>query len=403
MAASILKQHSSMFKAGVDARIQSAYEIYEARFGFKPEYIAAAPGRVNLIGEHIDYNDGIVLPMAIERCTVVAGGANQDKSQCNIFSKQLDSKVEFELGGNLTPTPNCWSNYVKGVVAGFQDRNLQVPGFNLVVHSDIPVGAGLSSSAAMEVATATFLEGFIGVSLDLKEKALLCQKAEHDYAGVPCGIMDQFASTFGEENKLVKIDCRNRNVELLPIESNGVSFLVIDSHAEHKLADGEYKQRREECESALAKMGYKSYRDVSTESFEHSKERLSEVEYRRARHVISEIGRTVKAADALIKRDLSQLGELLYSSHASLRDDFEVSCPELDFLVETCQKIGVDGGVLGCRMTGGGFGGSTISLVKTSKLHDVIEQVQTNFEATFGIKPSMFSTRPARGAYLIKM
>ena len=390
-----------MSKVGVNELIESACKTYVSKFGAEPDFVAAAPGRVNLIGEHIDYNDGIVLPLAIERYTVVAGSATADRFHCQVFSEQLQTKVEFVLNDQLKPKPDCWSNYVAGVVSGFRNAKHQVPGFNLIVDSNIPVGAGLSSSAALEVATATFLEGLLGVNLDKKEKALLCQRAEHEFAGVPCGIMDQFASTFGEENRLVKIDCRNGSVELVPIEDNGVSFLVVDSHAKHNLADGEYKTRRAECESALVNLGYKSFRDVSAESFEHSQDRLNEVEKRRARHVVSEIDRTMAAFNAIKNRDLEQLGKLLYASHESLRSDFEVSCPELDFLVNTCQKIGVQGGVYGARLTGGGFGGSTIALVKSDQLLSVVEELQQSFKSQFGVTPDAFSTMPARGAYLM--
>ena len=390
-----------MIKPNLGEQVDDACQHYESKFGAKPDFVAAAPGRVNLIGEHIDYNDGIVLPMAVERYTIVAGAASAGPNRGRLFSNHLQEMIEVELG-NLHPIPNCWANYVTGVIAGFERLGHRAPSFDLVVHSNIPVGAGLSSSAALEVAAATFVEGLTQVALGKRKKALLCQKAEHEFAGVPCGVMDQFASTFGEGNRLVKIDCRDQVVELVPMENEGVSFLVVDTKAKHNLVDGAYQSRRNQCESALAKLGYKSYRDVSIESFERTKDRLDQFERRRARHVLTEIERTSQAVQTLVDRDWQTLGELLYASHESLRDDFEVSCPELDFVVETCQRIGVAGGVLGARMTGGGFGGSTISLVQSSKLSLVADQIQDAFEAEFGVNPGAFSTRPAQGARLVR-
>jgi galactokinase len=275
-------------------------------------------------------------------------------------------------------------------------------GFDAVVESEVPVGGGLSSSAAIEVATATLIEAMTGKTLDPVEKALVCQKAEHEYAGVPCGIMDQFASVMCRADHLMLLDCRSRQIEHIPFNDPNVTVLIINTNVKHELSGGEYAERRGQCEAAARKLGVASLRDATLELLESRRGELAEVEYRRARHAISEIGRTVEAAAAIKAGKWDEVGGLMYASHDSLRDDYEVSCPELDLLVRLARNIGRSGGIIGSRMTGGGFGGCTVSLVETAKVGAVAEDLAQSYQAKTGIEPSIIISRPARGAHVVK-
>ncbi|MRR38259.1 galactokinase, partial [bacterium] len=259
-----------------------------------------------------------------------------------------------------------------------------------------------SSSAALEVATATVLEVMTGHKLDPVEKALLCQKAEHEYAGMPCGIMDQFISVMGRENHLLLLDCRSRETDLVPMTDPSVSILITNTNVKHELTGGEYAARRSQCEQAARALGLKSLRDASLNGLEQGKGRMEELTYRRARHVITEIDRTLRAAKAIRASQWLQAGELMYASHESLRDDYEVSCPELDVVVEIARSIGVAGGVFGCRMTGGGFGGCTVALVKTEQVDEISGRIAREYEHRVKIKPTLFVSRPAAGATVLQ-
>ena len=370
---------------------------FESRFGGAPISVAYAPGRVNLIGEHIDYNDGIVLPMAIDRYTVVVGAENQTRT-CRFYSTHSASECVVDLNKPISPGPSRWGNYLAGVLFEFQKREIAIPGFDAVIHSSVPVGSGLSSSAALEVSLATFLEGVMGVELPKSEKALLCQKAENDFAGVPCGIMDQFASVYGKAQHLIQLDCQSQEVDLVSWPDEDIVVLITNSKAPRRLVDGEYAARRKQAANARAKLRIDSYRELSIEELESNRDRLSEVEYRRARHVVTEIQRTLQCAKCISLCHWELAGKLLYESHYSLRDDFEVSCNELDGLVQIAEEIGMEGGVFGSRMTGGGFGGCTVSLVSASSLNQVKESMKQGYESRFGIKPTVFATVPSQGA-----
>ena len=374
------------------------------QFGRPPMSVVAAPGRVNLIGEHIDYNDGFVLPLAIERYVVMAvAPATVDAAQSSIRSLNLAETQSVPAGQALLPGRNGWIRYVEGVIAGFNERGESVPAFDAVIGSSIPIGAGLSSSAALEVATATALEQITGATLDLWTKALLCQHAEHEFAGVPCGIMDQFSSVFGKPDCLLLIDCRSLKVDSIPFDAQEVSVLITNSNVKHALIGGEYARRRAQCDAALGKLGHGSWRDVRLADLEQRGGALSDVEFRRARHVVTEIQRTTAAAEAIRSRDWETAGELMYASHVSLRDDYDVSCHELDLLVEIASRIGTQGGVFGSRMTGGGFGGCSVSLVGTHQLQSVTESITTQYESATGTLPFCFASRPADGAHVIKI
>ena len=395
------------------ARVRTAFV---QRFHRPPTQIVAAPGRVNLIGEHIDYSDGFVLPMAIERYVVIAAdrrdtddsdpAANDrdpDANSARLFSLGLQDERHVPIAGLTAPTEQTWSNYVAGVIAGFTDRGVTIPAFDAVVDSTVPMGGGLSSSAALEVATATLLESLTVATLPLVDKALLCQRAEHRFAGVPCGIMDQFSSVFGQPNALMLLDCRSREIESVPFTSSEISVLITNSNVRHELTGGEYAQRRQQCESSLAKLGQASWRDVTLTDVNAQRDQLTDIEFRRARHVVTEIARTQDAAAALARGDYTAFGHFMYDSHQSLRDDYEVSCAELDILVELARAIGPAGGVLGSRMTGGGFGGCTVSFVRTAQVASVSETLSRGYLARTGIESTLFATRPARGAHVIEV
>jgi galactokinase len=373
---------------------------FRQHFGQAPQWTVAAPGRVNIIGEHTDYNDGFVLPMAIERWTVIAASPVQPP-RGTLYSQALQSTARLDLTALLVRGEPAWANYVRGVAAGFQRLGVTIGGFQAVMGSTVPLGSGLSSSAALEVATATFLEARTGRKLDPVEKALLCQRAEQEYAGVPCGIMDQFTSALAEADHLLLLDCRSRAVELVRMTDPEVAVLIVNTNVRHELASGEYARRRAQCEAAAKILGVASLRDATMDSLAAAKDRLDPVVFRRARHVITEIERTLAAAKRLPASDWTRVGQLMYASHASLRDDYQVSCPELDCVVELAQAIGSAGGVIGCRMTGGGFGGCAVSLVRSAHLESVMHKLSEGYRARTGIEASMFVSRPAHGARIL--
>ena len=369
-----------------------------------PRWIAAAPGRVNLIGEHTDYNDGFVLPMAIDRYTVIAAApANLGGTKIQLRSTAGDGAVSLDLTQPVKPAPKgSWSNYPVGVIAGFMDRGAKPGGFDALIHSTVPLGGGLSSSAALEVATATLLEAITGRKLDPVDKALLCQKAEHDYAGMPCGIMDQFISVMGQQNHLLLLDCRSRKPELVPMTDPNKTLLIINTNVTHELARSEYPKRRAQCEQAASILSLTSLRDATADMLVRARDRMEDAVFRRARHVIGEIERTLHAAEGLRASNWTTVGQLMYASHSSLRDDYEVSCPELDAVVDIAQAIGPKGGIIGCRMTGGGFGGCAVALVRVDAVAAISDRIAAEYERRMRIKPSLFVSRPAAGATLIQ-
>jgi len=372
-----------------------------AKLQSKATITAAAPGRVNLIGEHIDYCDGFVMPFAIDRYIVIAGCAN-GTSQARVSTALGDEIAIFNVDTPQVVGEPKWANYIRGVIRGFQDRGHHIPGFDACIISSVPGGAGLSSSAALECATATFLEGLLDTRLDTKEKALLCQKAEHDFANVPCGIMDQFASAFGKPNRLVLIDCQSGEPELVPFENPDLTVLISNTMVHHELSDGGYAARRKHTEDGLAIIGRASWRDVTAADVQANWDQLGDPVNRRARHVVGEISRTIAASAALARNDFETLGPLMAASHDSLRDDFEVSCKELDIMVEIARKIGRKGGVIGARMTGGGFGGSTVTLCESRKASAIADTLAAEYEKATGIKPQIFASRPSQGAHLVE-
>ena len=380
---------------------ERAVSLFARCFGHPPKWMAAAPGRVNLIGEHTDYNDGFVLPMAIERYTLLAADRNTT-GVVTLHSLTTGETATFSMRGGIERGEPAWSNYVRGVIVGFQKAGRKIPGFDAVIDSTVPYGGGLASSAALEVATATLLEAMGRKALDPLEKAMLCQQAEHDFAGVPCGIMDQFTSILGRKDNALLLDCRSRTTTPVPRTDPAVSVLIINTNVRHTLPESEYPKRRSQCEAAARTLKVPALRDTTLHALETAKGRMDRVVFRRARHVVSENGRTLQTAKAIQASDWPAVGKLMYASHASLRDDYEVSCPELDAAVDLMQAIGENGGVIGCRMTGAGFGGCVVSLVKTDAVRSITRAIDGPFEKKTGKQATIFSSRPAAGARLLK-
>ncbi len=385
-----------------DRRLDEAVAAFRERFGREPQFAAAAPGRVNLIGEHTDYNDGFVFPIAIEYQTIVVAD-RRDDGQAVVASMSQDEVATFAVDASLQPGEPKWANYVKGVVAGCLAKGLDPGGFDAVVHSAVPLGGGLSSSAALEVATATLIEAMCGRQLAGVEKALLCQQAEHTFAGMPCGIMDQFISAMGEQGKAMLLDCRSHEARQVAMDNPSVTVLIANTNVKHELTGGEYAERRAQCEAAAKALGVNSLRDVDINTVIKAKRDLDPLVFKRAYHVVGEIERTRRAADMLEARDYEAFGRAMHDSHLTLRDAFEVSCDELDLMVDLAEERLGEGGVYGSRMTGGGFGGCTVTLVRTDKAESVKRYLYTHYLENAGIEPNLFTTRPGAGARVVQL
>jgi galactokinase len=385
--------------ASVPARAR-AISSYRDRFGDDPHWVSGAPGRVNLIGEHTDYNDGFVLPMAIERQTVIAGSPVPDPS-ATVASGTLGDTVSFDLTGPIAPGPRRWWSYVAGVIEGARRRGTRVPGLRAVIESDVPLGGGLSSSAALEVAVAGLVEGMADERWDPREKARLCQRAEHEFAGVPSGIMDQLVSVLATPDHALAIDCRSLATEHVPLADARIVILIVNTNVRHALADGAYARRRAECAEAADRIGVRSLRDATIDDVLGRATDLGGDLLARARHVVTENARVRSAVEAARKGRWADMGALMYESHRSLRDDFKVSCPELDVLVERAAGIGADGGVFGCRMTGGGFGGSVVCLARRDAIGDIERELLGHYRAKVGRDATAFTSRPGGGAWTV--
>ena len=358
-----------------------------------------APGRVNLIGEHTDYNGGFVLPMAIDRATLVAAAPREDRLVC-VHSLNRDEEFTFDLDNPGEPRRGLWLDYVEGVAQALESRGVCLRGADLMLVSDVPEGAGLSSSAALEVSTGLALVNISGASVSPVTLALAGQQAEHTYVGTMCGIMDQLVAANAHEGCALLIDCRTLEASPVSLDTTRVCVAIADTNVKHELSASEYNVRRAECEEGVRLLrrflpGIEQLRDVSVEEFERHASELPEVVRRRCRHVVTEDARTLAAADALRGGDFREAGRLMRLSHESLRDDYEVSCPELDVLAETAWGIE---GVLGSRMTGGGFGGSTVSLVWRECLSEFRSALEAPYEARFGRLPTFLVSEPRGGA-----
>jgi galactokinase len=372
-------------------------QAFQALYGAQPR-VFRAPGRVNLIGEHTDYNDGFVMPAAIEFSTWVAASARDDRTLA-IRSENFSESREFPLDDADARAEHHWSDYIRGVAVILERAGHRLRGANLLIRGEVPIGSGLSSSAAIEVATASALLAVSGISLGRVEIALLCQRAENEFVGMRCGIMDQFISCSGRAGHALMLDCRSLDYRLLPLPS-GVRLVICNTMVHHELAGGEYNRRRADCEAGVRHLAralphIKALRDATLADLEQHGRDLPEVVYRRCRHVIGENARVEQAAAALERGDLSAFGSLMRASHASLRDDYEVSCQELDLMVELANKAE---GVYGARMTGGGFGGCTINLVRNENVPAFQESVARGYREATGKDPVIYVSSAVDGA-----
>jgi galactokinase len=369
---------------------------FEREFGRLPDGVWQAPGRVNLIGEHTDYNEGFVLPFAIDKTARVAVAVRPD-STARLLSTYGDQGLATADLDALEPgSAKGWTKYPLGVVWALQQRGIAVPGLDLLLDSDVPLGAGLSSSHAIECAVITALNELTGAGMAPEEMVLATQRAENDFVGAPTGIMDQSASLRGSKGQAVFLDCRDQSVRLVPFnaEAAGLVMLVVDTQVSHSHADGGSASRRASCERGAELLGVKALRDVNVDDLKEATSLLDEVTYRRVRHVVTENSRVLQTVELLASDGPGAIGALLDASHASMRDDFEISCPELDLAVETARA----NGAIGARMTGGGFGGAAIALTPVAMEQQVRAAVERAFAEAGYTAPGIFTVTPAAGA-----
>jgi len=372
-----------------------AIDVYRRHFGAEPDMLFRAPGRVNLIGEHTDYNDGFVLPAAINRQTVVAIGRANSAVITAIASDFGENLDRFALDQTIDVVSADWANYVRGVAQAMLTEGIELTGANLAIAGDVPLGSGLSSSAALEVAVGNALAGIAGQAIEPTRMAKIAQRAENEFVGCACGIMDQLISTRGEAGKALLIDCRSLECTPVPLP-DGVSIIIAHSGVRHTHAGGEYNDRRVQCEAAAQHYGVVALRDLTIVQLETGKQGLDDVAYRRARHVVTENARTLAAADALRFGDLQHLGELMEQSHRSMRDDFEITVPAVDDLAKVmAAPLNGEGGA---RMTGGGFGGCVIAVTTDSKADLVVGAIANNYRTPEGLQAEVFVCQPSAGA-----
>ncbi len=378
-----------------DLAVEFAY-----RFGRVPR-VSRAPGRVNLIGEHTDYNDGFVMPAALEFATLTAASPRPDR-RLRVYSMIMDETREFDLDSPPEASNADWSDYVIGVALMLERSGRRLSGADLVIFTDVPIGSGLSSSAALEVSSAHALITAAGLPFDAIETAKLCQRAENDFVGMRCGVMDQYISCCGVAGHALLIDCRSlgsRNVAIAP----NLRLLVANSSVRHQHAGGEYNARREACEEGVRLLSrhlgpIKALRDVTPEQLSAQRRKLPDLIYRRCRHIVTENARVLEAERALEAGDFLACGRAMNASHVSMRDDFEITCPEIDALVGLAQAVD---GVYGSRMTGGGFGGCTVSLVEADAVDRVSQVLIDGYRVATGLEAEIFACAPSDGAGLI--
>jgi galactokinase len=388
--------------------IDRIVSTFQGNFGSEPAHIARAPGRVNLLGEHVDYNNGFVLPAAIDRATYIAfSPANSD--QTKLIAADFDQEASFspqtiplKTQTDGSPLPE-WAHYPAGVTWALTQDNLGTRSINAVYASDVPRGSGLSSSASVEMAFMIAWQALSNWTLPAMQRALLGQKAENQYVGVNCGIMDQFASACGVENRLLLLDCRSLEWKTIPLPKD-ISIVIADTKVRRALTSGEYNKRRAACEEAVRLLkedlpNIKSLRDVSVEGFNRLAGKLPEIVSKRARHVVEEIQRSKQAEALLEAGNIRHFGELMNECHASLRDLYEVSCPELDVMARIAQSLD---GCYGARLTGAGFGGCTVNLVEREQALTFSSSLAEGYQAETGYPPEIYITQASNGAELLR-
>ena len=374
---------------------------FQQHFTGEPR-VFRAPGRVNLIGEHTDYNDGFVFPMAIDFYTSVAVVPTRGR-KLYIRSENMDELIAIDLEVNQR-RQNHWSDYVAGMASVLETEGFKLPGASLLIDSEVPVGSGLSSSAALEMAGGLALLSTVDGQLEKNKLALLGQKAENEFVGMNCGIMDQFVSVHGRNEHALFLDCRSLDFQLVPFQSEHVRVVICNTMVKHELGASEYNKRRSECEKGVELLGteysgVKALRDVSLQHYVDVQDQLPERVRKRCRHVISENERTEKAVNVLAQGDFQQFGELMNDSHTSLRDDYQVSCKELDTMVDIARA---QVGVFGARMTGGGFGGCTVNLVSAEHVETFVKDVAYDYEKAIGLRPDIYISVPSQGAHEVE-
>jgi galactokinase len=390
-----------MAKSPLPERVAALSAAFATQYGAAPEIVVRAPGRVNLIGEHTDYNDGYVFPIAIDRSVLVAASARADRT-VRLYAADFDRRDCFALDQIVHAEQQRWSNYQRGVAAVFEERGFHLPGLDVAMASDVPIGAGLSSSAAIEVGTAVTWQTIAGFELERVELALLCQRAENVFVGVNCGIMDQFISALGQKDAALLIDCRTLDYRPADLPE-GTSVVIMDTKKQRGLTDSAYNTRRAECEQGVHLLsahlaGIQALRDVSVTDFERYADELPDNVRRRCRHVIGENQRVIDGIAALARGDALAFGKLMDDSHISLRDDYEVTGFELDTMVEAAWDAP---GVLGARMTGAGFGGCAVALVDRASTQAFSEQVAAVYEDETGLTPSLYICTAEAGASVV--
>jgi galactokinase len=390
-----------MAKIPFQARVEALKAEFKRRYGTSPELVVRAPGRVNMIGEHTDYNDGFVLPIAIDRSVLVAACVREDRT-VRLRAVDLGAGVCFALDNIVYDEQQRWSNYQRGVATVLEERGFALPGVDVAFASDVPIGAGLSSSAAIEVSMAVMWQTAAGFDLPRPELALLCQRAENTFVGVNCGIMDQFISSLGQEQAALLIDCRSLEHKAVSLP-RGVAVVVMDTSKQRGLSDSAYNTRRAECEEGVRLLRAHlpeivALRDVSVGAFERYAHELPVNVRKRCRHVIGENQRVLDAVEALERGNAAAFGALMDASHRSLRDDYEVSCAELDAMVEAAWEAP---GVIGARMTGAGFGGCAVALVDAQQADLFSAQVASAYERETGLAPSLYICSARAGASVV--
>jgi galactokinase len=376
---------------------------FQKQFNAPAEIVVRSPGRVELIGNHTDYNDGFVLPMAIDRQCVMVARRRSDRT-VRIYSELFNEAVEFPLDPELKPGKPAWANYGKGVVALLLRAGKKLVGMDIYLTCDIPAGGGLSSSAALEVGYGKTLMAGSNEDLDPVDLALLCQQAEHTYAGAPCGIMDQFICALGEKDHALVLDCRTRKYELVPVPFQHASILIADTKVKHDLGSSGYPLRRKQCfevvdiiKKELPKVTH--LRDIDMKTLEKFKSKMDELHFMRARHILSENDRVLQMVEGFKKNDLKLAGRMMSKSHISSRDDYDVSCEELNYMVSEVSEFE---GVYGARMSGGGFGGCIVALVENQFAAQIEKRLSAAYQKKYGKEPGIFFSGAAAGAEVVK-